>query len=199
MRKEYKHTLNYYRKKRNQLLNKLEREQKSALSDSKVYSKYRTDASKSFYENIDLSQFKKKKGDKRFTEEELKTQIEELKSIKADKIQYLEDYRKGNILSNDTVVAWNESNLETDAQNKVFMQDITQKWLDRGYSNNDNSSAPTWIEVFDLLDIGPDGTTTVGELRSKLNERGLDSEDKDLIRTLLNQIEKDTYYSKGRI
>lgn len=200
MSKEYEHTLNYYRKKRNQLLNKLEREQKSALSDSKVYSKYRTDASKEFYKNIDLSQFKKKKGDKKFTEDELKSQIEDLKNIKADKLQYLDDYRKGNILSNDTVIAWSESNLETDAKNTVFMQDITNKWLERGYSNDDDSSAPTWIEVFsDILDIGPDGTATVGDLRSKLNERGLDKEDKDLIRTLLNQIERDTYHSKGRI
>ncbi len=195
MSKEYKHTLSYYKKKRNKLLNALEREQKSALSDSKVYSKYRTDASKEFYKDVDLSQFKHKRGEK-FTEEELKSQIEELKNIKSDKTQFFEDYRAGKL---DTVIAWNESNLATDAQNKVFMQDITQKWLDRGYTNDDESSSPTWIEVFDLLDIGPDGTTTVGELRSKLNDSTLDSEDKDLIRTLLNQITKDTYHSKGRI
>lgn len=194
-----KHTHAYLKKKRDTLLNEMKRRQKSALSDSTRYSKYRTEASRAFFKNVDLSGYNSR--NKRLTDEELERQIEDLKQLKQNKEQFMKDFNSSdvNMLSDDTLISWTEG-YQDDEKNHIFMKDIRDQWNEAGASGDESGgSPPTWIAVLtDIFDKDVGDEISVGSLRSKLNERGVSKEDKDLINTLLNQIQRQKYY-KGKV
>lgn len=203
-----KHTHAYLKKKRDTLLNEMKRRQKSALSEGTHYSKYRTEASKEFFANTDLTRFNSK--NKRLSDEELEAQISELKQLKQNKELFTKHFNQADAdlnkylntvdtLSDDTLISWTEG-YQDDEKNHIFMKDIRDKWNEAGASGDENGgSPPTWIAVLtDIFDKDVGDEISVGSLRSKLNERGVSKEDKDLINTLLNQIQRQNYY-KGKV
>lgn len=203
-----KHTHAYLKKKRDTLLNEMKRRQKSALSEGTRYSKYRTEASKEFFANTDLTRFNSK--NKRLSDEELEAQISELKQLKQNKELFTKHFNQADAdlnkylntvdtLSDDTLISWTEG-YQDDGKNHIFMKDIRDRWNEAGASGDENGgSPPTWIAVLtDIFDKDVGDEISVGSLRSKLNERGVSKEDKDLINTLLNQIQRQNYY-KGKV
>ena len=203
-----KHTHAYLKKKRDTLLNEMKRRQKSALSEGTRYSKYRTEASKEFFANTDLTRFNSK--NKRLSDEELEAQIAELKQLKQNKELFTKHFNQSDAdlnkylntvdtLSDDTLISWTEG-YQDDGENHIFMKDIRDQWNEAGASGDENGgSPPTWIAVLtDIFDKDVGDEISVGSLRSKLNERGVSKEDKDLINTLLNQIQRQNYY-KGKV
>lgn len=203
-----KHTHAYLKKKRDTLLNEMKRRQKSALSEGTRYSKYRTEASKEFFANTDLTRFNSK--NKRLSDEELEAQIAELKQLKQNKELFTKHFNQSDAdlnkylntvdtLSDDTLISWTEG-YQDDGKNHIFMKDIRDKWNEAGASGDENGgSPPTWVAVLtDIFDKDVGDEISVGSLRSKLNERGVSKEDKDLINTLLNQIQRQNYY-KGKV
>ena len=204
-----KHTHAYLKKKRDTLLNEMKQRQKSALSEGTRYSKYRTEANKQFYKNVDLSEYnlnnkRDKKGKMLRGEElnkELEKQIEDLKQLKQNKEQFMKDFNSSdvNMLSDDTLISWTEG-YQDDEKNHIFMKDIRDRWDEAGESGDENGgSSPTWVEVLtDIFNKDVGDEISVGSLRSKLNERDVSKENKDLINTLLNQIQRQNYY-KGKV
>lgn len=203
-----KHTHAYLKKKRDTLLNEMKRRQKSALSEGARYSKYRTEASKEFFANTDLTRFNSK--NKRLSDEELEAQISELKQLKQNKELFTKHFNQSDAdlnkylntvdtLSDDTLISWTEG-YQDDGKNHIFMKDIRDKWNEAGESGDeDKGSPPIWVAVLtDIFDKDVGDEISVGSLRSKLKERGVSKEDKDLIDTLLNQIQRQNYY-KGKV
>lgn len=203
-----KHTHAYLKKKRDTLLNEMKRRQKSALSEGTRYSKYRTEASKEFFANTDLTRFNSK--NKRLSDEELEAQIAELKQLKQNKELFTKHFNQSDAdlnkylntvdtLSDDTLISWTEG-YQDDGKNHIFMKDIRDQWNEAGASGDENGgSPPTWIAILtDIFDKDVGDEISVGSLRDKLNERGVSKEDKDLINTLLNQIQRQNYY-KGKV
>lgn len=204
-----KHTHAYLKKKRDTLLNEMKRRQKSALSEGTRYSKYRTEASKEFFKKVDLSEYnlnnkRNEKGERLTGEElnkEIEKQIEDLKQLKQNREHFMNDFNSSdvNMLSDDTLISWTEG-YQDDGKNHIFMKDIREQWNEAGASGDENGgSPPTWVAVLtDIFDKDVDDEISVGSLRNKLNERGVSKEDRDLIRTLLNQIQRENYY-KGKV
>lgn len=194
-----KHTHAYLKKKRDSLLNEMKRRQKSALSESTRYSKYRTEASREFFKYVDLSTYSSK--NKRLTDAELEQQIEDLKQLKQNKELFIKDFNSSNVdfLSDDTIISWTEG-YQDDGRTHIFMKDIRDKWNEAGASGDENGgSPPTWVAVLtDIFEKDVGDEISVGSLRSKLNERGVSREDRDLISTLLNQIQRKNYF-KGKV
>ena len=196
-----KHTTKYLKGIRDTLLRNIRYQEKSALSEGKNKSKYKNEATKAFYESNRLGSFLDEAHRfQSFNDTELKRQINQMQAFMKEREDFIKEYESGNVdaFDDDTVISWKASDFEEDDKKHIYMKDVRAQWDEAG-QEGDADSAPTWIKVMkNIFDTDEGGSVTIGAMKEKLNEKGVSNEDKELISTLLGQIQRKDYY-RGRV